>query len=271
MCPNKKRRRESILAYWEERADENPDSPAATTDDIYLRELEILTLTDTLKGLLRQRPGSLLEVGCGDGYSTLRIASALPNLQITAVDFSRNMIRNANLRLSKESDLRKRLKFLIGDVRDLHPVVGENQYDLVLSDRCLINLASLKEQEQALQKIAEHLSPEGFFIAIENFVEGQERMNEARKIMGLDEIPVRWHNLYFREDEFRSMVGKFAKTIEFRDFSSSYYFATRVIYSAMCRIRGEEPDYLHEIHRRAVELPWTGAFSPIRMAIVEKG
>jgi ubiquinone/menaquinone biosynthesis C-methylase UbiE len=263
--------RDNVHAYWEDRADKNPDSPAATTDDIYLRELEILTIIDTLKGLIRDQSVSLLDVGCGDGYSTLRIASAFPELQITAVDFSRNMIRNATTRLATQMNLRKRVKFFVGDVRDLTAVVGDAQYGIVVSDRCLINLPSLQEQGLALHRIGEHISPKGFFIAIENFVEGHEKMNEARKVMGLEEIPVRWHNLYFKEDDFRRMVSEFAKNIEFRDFSSSYYFATRVMYSAMCRMRGEKPDYRHEIHQLAVKLPWTGAFSPIRMAIVEKG
>ena len=71
---------------------------------------------------------------------------------------------------------------------------------------------------------------------------------------------MRWHNLYFREAEFAAPAAPFFDEITFKDFSSSYYFATRVIYSGMCKMRGEEPDYEHEIHQLAVTLPWTGQF-----------
>jgi hypothetical protein len=53
---------------------------------------------------------------------------------------------------------------------------------------------------------------------------------------------VRWHNLYFDRSEFEEMVEPFFADVEFKDFAISYYFATRVIYSAMCRMRGETPD-----------------------------
>jgi len=37
---------EKIKEYWDERAVLNQNSPAATTDDVYLRELEISTLVE---------------------------------------------------------------------------------------------------------------------------------------------------------------------------------------------------------------------------------
>ncbi len=95
-------------------------------------------------------------------------------------------------------------------------------------------------------------------------------MNRLRASVGLPEIPVRWHNLYFNEADFKRLAEPFFEAIEFREFSSSYYFATRVIYSAMCQMRGETPDYRHEIHQLAVKLPWFGQFSPIRMVVMRR-
>jgi hypothetical protein len=43
-----------------------------------------------------------------------------------------------------------------------------------------------------------------------------------------------------------------------------------VIYAAMCQMRGETPDYHHEIHQLAVKLPWIGQFSPVRMAVMRR-
>ena len=51
-----------IREYWDARAREDTDSPAATTRDVYLRELEIATLTDVLRELgLREGVEWLLE------------------------------------------------------------------------------------------------------------------------------------------------------------------------------------------------------------------
>jgi hypothetical protein len=58
--------------------------------------------------------------------------------------------------------------------------------------------------------------------------------------------------------------------VNISDFSSSYYFATRVIYSKMCQMRSEKPDYDHDIHRLAIDLPDAGCFSPIRVAVLRK-
>lgn len=96
-------------------------------------------------------------------------------------------------------------------------------------------------------------------------------MNAMRRAVGLPEIPVRWHNLYFDQDFFVKKVESYFERMEFKELSSSYYFATRVIYSAMCQMRGESPTDRHEIHQLAVKLPWFGRFSPIMMVVLRKG
>ena len=70
---------EGIKEYWEQRAKENADSPQATTDDVYLRKLEISTLVDTIKNLSLPENSSVLDVGCGDGYTTFHVAKELGN------------------------------------------------------------------------------------------------------------------------------------------------------------------------------------------------
>ena len=262
--------REKVREYWEERAKQYYSSPGATTDDIHLRELEIAAIVQTLHALDLPAQASMLDVGCGDGHSTLGVAEALPDLHVLGIDYSQNMIRLADERLQRQPELQERLSFLVGDVMNLRPVCADSLYDVVLTDRCLINLDSLESQYHAMAEIADHANRGGHYIAIENFVEGHENMNAARRALGVPEIPVRWHNLYFREDDFIRGAERFFESIAIKDFASSYYFATRVIYSAMCQMRGEEPDYDHEIHRLAVHLPWVGQFSPIRMAVMRR-
>jgi len=263
------RARDEIKNYWEERARQYLDNPAATTDDVYLRELEISTIIQTLNEIGFSK-GSFLDVGCGDGYSILKVAEAFENLSFLAIDYSENMIRLAQKRLESRSDLKSRVQFMVGDVMELEQICPHPLYDVVLSDRCLINLGSFENQSRAIAQIANHTITGGYYIAVENFIEGHENMNAARRQMGLPEIPVRWHNLYFEEKGFVQCVEPFFQDISLKEFSSSYYFATRVIYSAMCRMKGETPDYNHEIHQLAVRLPWVGKFGPIRMAVMRR-
>jgi ubiquinone/menaquinone biosynthesis C-methylase UbiE len=262
--------KEQIRAYWEERAEHYLADPASTTNDVYLRELEIQTITRILRSLLGPGPAKVLDVGCGDGYGTLNVARELPEFSFQGIDYSTNMIRMARERLAKMPFLKKRLFFEVGDVLDLRAVCGGTTFDAVVSDRCLINLASKEDQRHAIKEIARHVAVGGYYLAVENFIEGQVAMNQARAAIGLPEIPVRWHNLYFSEAEFIKFAAPEFEFLEFKDFASAYYFATRVIYAGLCRRSGEEIDYRHPVHQLAVELPWTGNFSPIRMAVLRR-
>lgn len=262
--------KEQIKAYWEERADFYLADPASTTDDVYLRELEIRTITQVLKTLLGPGPRKVLDVGCGEGYSTINVALESPHFSFTGIDYSANMIRMARARLAATPVLKGRLQFQMGDVLNLSSACGDATYDAVLSDRCLINLESKEDQRRALKEIARHVAPGGYYLAVENFVEGQEAMNQAREAVGLAPIPVRWHNLYFSEPDLISFATPEFEFLEFKDFASAYYLATRVIYSALCKRSGEEIDYRHPLHQLAIDLPWTGNFSPIRMAVLKR-
>ena len=259
--------KEEIKEYWEERARAHANSPRATTDDIYLRRLELASIIETINELGLPAGGTVLDIGCGDGYTTVGLARALPGLCFLGVDYSPTMIENARRRLSASPDLQARVTFKIGDVGNLKEVCGDEQYDVVTTDRCLINLTSLESQAQAIAQIAKRTKPGGHYVAVENFIVGQSNLNAIRRAVGLPEIPIRWHNLYFRDADFVASAKPFFHDPTFKDFSSSYYFATRVIYSAICQMRGDEPDYEHEIHQLAIKLPWMGQCSPIRMVV----
>ena len=261
---------EKIKQYWEERAAKNSNNSSATTGDIWLRELEIITLIKTLKEIGLLKNSNVLDVGCGDGYSTLKIAKAFHGINFTGIDYSKNMIKTATTMLKKNPNLIENVRFLVGDILELEKHFTNSYFDVIISDRCLINLDSLDLQKVAIEKISKLVKKNGYYIAIENFVEGHENMNKARSHVGLQEIPIRWHNLFFKEKEFQKIVENFFRIISWKNFSSSYYFATRVVYSKMCEMKQVEPDYNHEIHQLSIKLPCTGNFSPIRMIILQK-
>jgi len=264
------KKKDGIKKYWDERATLNKNDPSATTNDVYLRELEIQTILDTLKELGKTKDIEILDIGCADGYSTIRIAEALPKIKILGMDYSKNMIKNAVSRLRKKPKIKNRIQFIIGDVSDLDRVCGNEKYDVVLSDRLLINLDSIKTQRKVISEIYDHLKINGYYIAIENFREGQKNMNNARQKVGLADIPLRWHNLFLKKNEFINHAKKYFKIKQWKNFASSYYFATRVIYSKMCQMQKKQPNYKHDIHKLSITLPWFGEFSPVQMVVLQK-
>ena len=263
-----------IREYWEDRAKSN-QNVQATTNDIYLRELEISTFVDVINELKVTEGAKILDLGCGDGYTTLNIANNLnKNYTFVGLDYSKEMIRNANNNLEKFTNLKNNIKFDIADATKIKNIIYEKfngqKFDIIITDRCLINIPSVEKQYDTIKQISECLNENGVYIAIENFAETNNNFNELRKKFNLEEIPVRWHNFFFEEKKFLSQNKKYFNNIEFRDFSSSYYLATRIIYSAVCQIENKEPDYNHEINKLALNLPCIGNFSPIRLVILKK-
>jgi hypothetical protein len=74
----------------------------------------------------------------------------------------------------------------------------------------------------------------------------------------------------FEEKEFIARTEKYFDSHAFESFLSSYYLATRVIYSAACHLMGEEPDYFHPIHKTAGRLPPLGDFCPIKLVSLRR-
>jgi ubiquinone/menaquinone biosynthesis C-methylase UbiE len=255
-----------IKQYWSDRARAtDPVSVQATTYDVYLREHEILTLRERIAAMSLPAGSTVVDLGCGDGYATLSLAAAFPTLRFIGVDWSEEMLALAEHRLAAQPTLRSSVGFRSGDMRDLITSLRSERHQAFLTMRSLINLTTSEQQYDTIAQIAEHLVPGGYYFCIENFIQGQESFNRMRVAMGLPEIPVRWHNHFFDEVRFLAEARQAFDSIVIDNFLSSYYLATRVIYSAACHLMGEEPDYLHPIHQIAGRLPEIGDFCPIKL------
>jgi len=254
-----------IRAYWEERARASEGRKQATTDDIHLRDIEIATLVGELRSAALPDGACLLDIGCGDGYSLLAVAEQVPGLRMVGLDYSDNMIALARAALLGKPALHDRVELLSGDILALRECLADRVFDAAMTMRCLINLRTDEEQTAAIQQIAAHIRPGGWYFGTENFVGGQNALNAVRRQIGLDEIPIRWHNHFFTEAALAAQFGAAFTSVELVNFSSAYYYATRIIYSKLCRVVGDTPDYDHPIHRFAPSLPAMGDFSPIKL------
>jgi ubiquinone/menaquinone biosynthesis C-methylase UbiE len=260
-----------IKKYWDERARGTEQSSAqATTYDVFLRDIEIAKFKQKIAEASLPAGSTVVDLGCGDGHATTNVAAAFPTLRFIGIDWSEDMLALARKRCADHPGLPERMSFYQGDMRRVTDVLKGQKYEVFLTSRSLINLMYSEEQYAAIEQIALHLKPGGYYFGIENFMGGQKNFNEARAAVGLPEIPVRWHNHFFEEKEYAERTAKYFDSLTFESFLSSYYLATRVIYSAGCHLAGEEPDYFHPIHQTAGKLPPIGDFCPIKLVSMRR-
>lgn len=110
----------------------------------YLRELEVYAeknhipiiekeVAQLLKVLLKiTRPSKILEIGTAIGYSALIMAEATKDAQITTIERSKNMIKEAKFNIDN-SQYKERIKILEGDAQDILPNLND-KYDFIFLD-----------------------------------------------------------------------------------------------------------------------------------------
>ena len=259
----RKNQKISIRDYWNERAKGaslKGDSPQATTDDIYLRSLEAVVLDNAIKSINKNKI-KVLDIGCGDGLTTCRLSQNEKIHSITGIDYSEEMIEIA---IRRKAELKaSHLDFQVGNALELASKDDEG-YDLIITNRCLINLESWEDQKKAISKIYDSLVFGGSYFATENFIDGHNNMNELRRSLGLMEIPVRWHNLFYEDKQYFEYSSSIFNEVIVENFASSYYYITRGVYSKLCNVTGDIIDYNNNLHKIAVDFPSFGNFAPLK-------
>jgi trans-aconitate methyltransferase len=249
-----------IRAYWESRAT-GDSSAQSTTQDVYLREIESAALSERIP---RYNPGSIADVGCGDGRTTSRLAEMHPRASFAGFDYSAAMVENA--RRVNDSAILPNIRFEALDICE-----GlKGSFDLIYTTRCLINLPTWELQKAAIKNIADALTGGGAFLMVENFVEGQANFNAVRERFQLPAIPIREHNLFFEKRRLTDYLEGMFKIDEEVNISSTYYLVSRVIYSKICADENIQPDYFDDHHRLAAGLPFCGEFGPVRLVCLTK-
>ncbi len=215
-------------------------------------------------------PSSILDVGCGNGYTTRLISEQFPTADIEGVDFSGAMLGEAITENCTDM-----ISYIRGDVLSLSREEGlqPGTYDIVLSTRCLINLANFEEQKLGILEMRKMLKPGGRLILVENFQEGLDNLNSIRKGLGLSEIKTRWHNKYLPMAEFKKFLQNGLFSLEYSEnIGNFYYLASRVLNAKVAAMAGKEPDYNDPINAVASQMPTLGeyyAVSPNYMIILK--
>ncbi len=233
--------KKEILDYWDQKAKELKELPQATMRDIQLRLLEI----DLILGQLNDND-EVLDVGCGNGFATEIYSEKAKS--VMGVDFSSEMIDQADQKLIQKQANFKNISFKQMDLLNL--TCPQNSFDVVISERCLINLRSWEEQMQAMLEIKKVLKNGGRFLMIEGTSGGLDGLNDMRESYGLHRIEKHWHNL-LSDDE---PIMKFLKDqfkIQRIISMGTYYFISRVVHPLS--VLPDEPKFdakINEVARK---------------------
>jgi len=235
---------DKIKKYWDKKALEFRkkcnNEMGNTLKDENLRRLEIEAVATYLKSNI-----NVLEIGCGNGYSTVNFAKKY-NLNICGMDYSKEMVDNANTLLkNKQSSIKGRVEFMYGDVLDKDSI--KDKYDVIITERCLINLGTWDNQKRAITYIKDKLESDGLFLMLEGFIDNLTKINEIRKKFNLDPIKVVWHNLFFKKSKFENFITKYFDIEKIDNFGSTYMLISRCYLHAIQKnenIFDEKLDYL---------------------------
>lgn len=229
-----------IKDYYVESAKKFGKSKEMSMQDIFTRDSEIKSITKVINYFIYKKYcKNILEVGCGNGYMADILYKSF-DINYNGIDFCDEMIE-----LSKDRNLNDYM-FSLGDVCNLN--FKNEVFDLIFSERCLINLNSWDKQQKSLSEIYRTLKKGGIYIMVEGFTDGLNNLNEARRVVGLDPIEQKFFNKYFDKEKLMEYIKdkfiiyddpKFA-ILHKSNFLSTYYFGRSVLYSALAQNKNLE-------------------------------
>lgn len=253
---------EEAKEYWNKRAMSKKETKQTTTNDIYLRKLETQKVLDLISSYDSIK--TVADFGCGDGLTTIELAKQFPEIQFVGYDYASNMIQ-----LAKEasSDL-DNVRF---EVLDIFKDDFSDKFDVIFTDRVLINLPKWDSMKVAIEKITKALTKTGRYIMVENFLDGQDSFNKLRKQFSLDEIPIRDHNIYLDKKEVYDYLDELKLDLDVdENISSLYYIISRIVYTKICKKENKEPNYSDIHHVIGSQLPSLGNYGPISLLVFKK-
>jgi len=249
---------DKILEHWNQRA--NLEDRAGS-DDVILKELEINAIAKhILDGMV------VAEFGCGNGATAIKLATKF-DIELYCFDFSPSMIESARKHV-KDAKLEDRIHFDVCDVRN--ELVLQKKFDLVYSERMIINLPDWQAQARAIRYLLSHLKPEGKYLMCESSKVGLDNLNKLRKSAGLESILPPWHNVYIEDELVDSLVIQDVRLLYVESFSATYYFLSRVVNAWLAAKEGVQPSYQAPVNQLAFQLPPFGDCAQSKLWVFEK-
>lgn len=262
---------EIILKHYEKLAKLWGLGPRSSIQDPEIRNAEIEYILGEVFEQLKRSPQKnlrVLEIGCGNGHLLSQLAENFPQLELFGIEFTPELYE-----LAKGREL-PRCQILKADMRDLTTFSSlGSDFDLIITERVVINLLTWPEQLQAIKNIASLIKPAGRYIMVESFSESWLLMNEARKEMGLPPVEQSSHNRFLNEKVTVALsklgLKEIAGQMPYNSLSTHFYL-TRVFHPSV-RPHGGKTKESHFVSFFKAALPRNvGNYSPIQFRLFEK-
>jgi len=234
---------DKILDFWNSRSSLGTRSG---TEDFMLTELEQIFI----KGMVPEN-SRVLDIGCGTSQTLIEL-SKNKNCSGVGIDFSPGMV-DKSIENIESNALSSKIKIYRSSVPPIPEEFG--LFDVVLTNRSLINLPNVKLQEEAVKGIEKIVKPGGMYLMIECSINGLESTNNLRKMLDIEPLTVPWHNVFFKEEDVKSWQTKDFRIKDFLHITSTYYFLSRVINAKQSKILNRQPNYDDDLNKISLLLP----------------
>jgi ubiquinone/menaquinone biosynthesis C-methylase UbiE len=262
---------EVILEHYRKEAEEHGKDASSTMRDEITRGREIAGVLRVIEHLRsRGAPvANMLDIGCGNAYLLEVLRKNHPEAVLTGLEYTPEMVELGRGRGVARCPIEQ------GDVRALP--FADGAFDVVITERCIINVMDRAHQADALHQVARVLRPGGHYLCIEAFIDGLTELNHARDELGLLPNEMPYHNLWFDKPWFLDTIARDFAVVDLsahRDpslpapnFLSSHYFVSRVLYPAITR---RPIIYNTHLVKFFSFLPPMGNYAPIQFYLLQK-
>lgn len=225
----------------------------------HISELQAAMAEEQLSRLDLEGVERILDVGCGDGKITAKIAARLSGGAVLGIDSSREMIAFAASHF--DAQFFPNLRFDVADVRRL---TYRSEFDLIVSFNVL---HWVTEQDEALGAIYKALKPGGR-AALRFVPEGERQCIED--VIEETRESARWSNyfrgfsrpyVHFTAAQYQTLAERNGfEVVRLRVTDHAWDFKTREAFAAYCRVtliewtrllpEGEKSDFIEDILQR---------------------
>lgn len=242
-----------VLEYWN---DDNVESMY----DKHLLNAEIELIRKHIP-----EGSKVLDAGCGEAEGTV-VYSSIPGTVVHAVDFSETRLQKARERLSDRANVTFQQVDFLGTYQ------LDNDYDVVVSQRFLINLMEWKLQQRVLLDLAAMLKPGGRLLMLEGSRQGVDSLNEFRAAMELEPVPVKWHNLFFDDGALVGFMNDHGCRLLAEEGLGTYFLLTRGVRPLLDQALNWDSDFnrLAAAERTAELLQLGPKFSRLKLWVFQK-
>jgi SAM-dependent methyltransferase len=225
---------DEIKDHWRNWANAGLDF-RATTRAATIKRLEIDALARAIRLCDSNETLTLdvLEAGCGNGQNCVALAQIFPQIRFDGFDYIEKMVDSARL-LATQNNVSDRTYFTIGDMLAVSNAKIRDCYDVVFTDRAIINLNTQELQFRAIRSLCSLVRPRGLFLLLENFVETYERQNDCRERLGLQRRSPAAFNVFLNGTQTETFVREFGfELVEVDDFGSLHDLILYVLLPAV--------------------------------------